>query len=234
MTGSRADGGKVVRVLVVEDHGLLGDSLTAALTSEGFHVVRPGSLEAESVLAEAATIRPHVALLDFRLDDDRTALPMIAPLRELGASVVMVTGERDRVRLAECVEAGAIGLVDKGVAFDDLLVAVRQVAELRTLLSRDERDELLRLLREARLADGERLKPFEALTAREQAVLDALMDGLSADAIAERDFVSIATVRSQIRSILSKLGVGSQLAAVALARAAEWSLPSGGSGFHQS
>ncbi|MCO8127002.1 response regulator transcription factor [Acidimicrobiia bacterium EGI L10123] len=214
-------------MLIVEDHGLLGDSLGAALCSEGFEVLRPVTLDVETVLAEAADARPHMALLDFRLDGDATALPMIAPLRDGGASVVMVTGERDRLRLAECVEAGAIGLVDKAVSFDELLEAVRHVARLRTLLSKGERDDLLRLLREARLADGERREPFERLTAREQAVLGALMDGLSAEAIAERDFVSIATIRSQIRAILTKLGVSSQLAAVALARAAEWVPPEG-------
>ena len=212
-------------MLIVEDHGLLGDSLGAALRSEGFDVVRPNALDVETVLAEADATNPHVALLDLRLDGDETALPMIAPLRDGGASVVMVTGERDRVRLAECVEAGAIGLVDKSESFDSLLEAVRHVARLRTMLTEAERDDLLRLLREARLADGRRREPFERLTAREQAVLGGVMDGLSAEAIAERDFVSIATVRSQIRSILSKLGVSSQLAAVALARAAEWAPP---------
>jgi two-component system, NarL family, nitrate/nitrite response regulator NarL len=220
-----AGDGEPLRVLVVEDHGLLGDSLGAALRSQGFDVLRPTSLDSETVLAEAAETRPHVALLDFRLEGDETALPMIAPLRAGGASVVMVTGERDRVRLAECVEAGAIGLVDKSESFDQLLEAVRHVAQLRTLLSMAERDDLLRLLREARLAEGARLEPFERLTAREQAVLGALMEGLSAEVISERDFVSITTVRSQIRSILSKLGVSSQLAAVALARAAEWTPP---------
>lgn len=213
-----------VRVLVVEDHGLLADSLSAALESEGYEVRRPTALEPEAVLVDADSFRPHVVLLDYRLVDNTTALPMIGPLRELDASVVMVTGETDRVALAECIEAGAIGLLHKSEPFERLLEAVRDVAELRTILSRAERDELLRLLREHRVADNERHEPFNRLTVREQQVLAGLMDGLSADALAKRDFVSISTVRSQIRSVLSKLGVGSQLAAVALARAAEWQI----------
>lgn len=48
------------------------------------------------------------------------------------------------------------------------------------------------------------------------------MDGWTAGAIARDRVVSTATVRSQIRSILNKLGVSSQLAAVAMARAADW------------
>jgi DNA-binding NarL/FixJ family response regulator len=67
------------------------------------------------------------------------------------------------------------------------------------------------------------LAPFRRLTPREEEVLAALVDGEPAVAIAERDTVSEATVRSHIRSVLTKLGVGSQLQAVAQARRAGWS-----------
>ena len=56
-------------------------------------------------------------------------------------------------------------------------------------------------------------------------VLGALMEGKSADAIAAESVVSVATIRTQIRSILSKLGVNSQLAAVARAQEARWEPP---------
>ena len=64
------------------------------------------------------------------------------------------------------------------------------------------------------------LQPFPVLTEREQVVLAELMEGHCADEIANAAFVSISTVRSQIKAILQKLGVNSQLAAVALARRA--------------
>ncbi len=60
------------------------------------------------------------------------------------------------------------------------------------------------------------------LTPREQEVLRDLMDGRSAEAIARASYVSLATVRSQIRAVLQKLAVNSQLAAVAKARQAGW------------
>ena len=211
-----------VRVLLVEDHDLLADSVAAALTAEGYDVVRPATLDAPSVLASAEEAPVDVALVDLRLSEETTALPLIPQLREAGAAVLMVTGETDTVALAECVEAGAIGLLHKSVALDELIDAVHHVAELGTHMTKEDRDELLQQLREHRRADSERLGPFRELTAREQQVLSGLMDGLSAEAIAQRDFVSIATIRSHIRSILTRLGVGSQLAAVALARAAGW------------
>ena len=59
--------------------------------------------------------------------------------------------------------------------------------------------------------------PFDLLTTREQVVLGHMQQGRSACEIAALDYVTIATVRSQIRQVLCKLGVSSQLAAVAMA-----------------
>ena len=71
-----------------------------------------------------------------------------------------------------------------------------------------------------------RLPHFGDLTERERFVLAELMEGHCAEEIAHAAFVSVSTVRSQIKAILQKLGVSSQLAAVALARRAGWSLDS--------
>jgi DNA-binding NarL/FixJ family response regulator len=68
------------------------------------------------------------------------------------------------------------------------------------------------------------LAPFEELSAREREVLGALLDGKTANAIATTSFVSISTVRSQIRSVLQKLNVNSQLEAVAAATRCGWSV----------
>ena len=165
-------------------------------------------------------------LLDLDLGGQiGSSVPLIEPLEALGAQVMMVTGVTDRVRLAECLEAGATGLINKSTPFEQLVEAVREVAELGTLIPAQQRHELLGELRRQRAADRARMEPFERLTQREQQVLQGLIDGKSAEKIAEEAFVSLATVRSQIRAILLKLDVNSQLSAVALARQAGWSMP---------
>ena len=79
-------------------------------------------------------------------------------------------------------------------------------------------------LRAARRRRREAYAPFDSLTAREAAVLADIMLGRPADVIASAHYVSLATVRSQIRAILRKLGVNTQLAAVAMAHRCGWSL----------
>ena len=66
------------------------------------------------------------------------------------------------------------------------------------------------------------LEAFDKLSPREQNVLIKLMSGATARQICAEDYVSLPTVRSQIRSIISKLGVSTQLGAVVLAYQSGW------------
>lgn len=209
--------------MIIEDHGLLAQSLQVALRADGFEVEVSLGATAEEILEAAGRMRPAVALLDLDLGPVvGSSLPLIGPLRELGACVVMVTGEENRTRLGECVEAGAIGIVAKSAPFDHLVESVKEAAELRTLMSKSERDQLLAEMRRQH-ADNERQQAvFSGLTPRESEVLAGLYEGKSADAIARDSYVSVATVRSQIHSLLQKLGVNSQIGAVAAARRAGW------------
>jgi DNA-binding NarL/FixJ family response regulator len=134
----------------------------------------------------------------------------------------VVSDGEHRLDVAACIEAGASGVVSTGRSTDNMVAAVRQaVAGRRVITPRDEAD-LLVELREHRRTTEKRLNQFATLSARESDVLGAMMQGMSAAAIAERSYVSVATIRSQIKAILRKLGVNSQLAAVAMAYRAGW------------
>jgi two-component system, NarL family, nitrate/nitrite response regulator NarL len=197
-----------------------------ALRAEGFDVEMTDSLDANGIIETAERLKPDVVLLDLDIGGELgTSLSIIPSLQDSGARVVMVTGVTDRSRLAACVEAGAIGLVSKAEPFDVLIESVKEAVELGTLLSPGQRDELMAELRRQRSDERQRLAAFEQLTPRESQVLAALMDGRSAEQIANEWVVSLATVRSQIRSLLMKLSVNSQLSAVALARKAGWEPP---------
>jgi DNA-binding NarL/FixJ family response regulator len=210
-------------IVIVDDHGLLAQSLSFALSADGFGVERCTDLTADGILAVVEAANAEVVLLDLDIGGELgTTLPLIPEVVAQGAKVVMLTGVRDRARLAECVEAGAIGIIAKSEPFDDLVEGIRRAAMNGSLLTPGERDAYLADLRRKRAAEQARLRDFEELTPREAQVLAALMDGRSADQIAVDWVVSITTVRSQIRSLLQKLGVNSQLSAVALARKAGW------------
>lgn len=213
------------RALLVEDHALLAQSLSWALTEEGVEAEHAALDSVEAVIERASAGAYDVVLLDLDLGELGSGLDLIEPLQATGARVIMLTGVTDEMRLAECVEAGALGVVRKIASLEQLLTAVREAVTLATLLNPGQRDELMAELRRQRQRRAERMRVFEELTRREQQVLGALMDGKTPAEIATDQFVSLTTVRSHIRSLLFKFGVHSQVAAVGLARRAGWEPP---------
>jgi DNA-binding NarL/FixJ family response regulator len=209
-------------VLVVEDHALLAQSLVIALNAEGCRARVASLIDPATLLAEVAADRPGVVLLDLELGALGDGGDLVAPMTQLGARVLVVSGTTDRLRLAETIEKGAVGFLSKTVPFEQLLAAVLDVVAQRPVLSTAQRFELMADLRSARATRSMQLAPFKTLTPRERAVLAALAQGQRADTIATAAVLSAATVRSQIRSVLAKLGVSSQLEAVALAWAVRW------------
>lgn len=213
-------------VLIVDDHELLAGTLALALRQLGLDVHSSPWPSPEAIVDAARDLAPAVVLLDLELGAGLgSGLDLIGPLLDAGSRVVMVTGITDRARLGACVAAGATGVVSKAAGFSSLVESVQHAVAGTPLMSEDERRELLDAHRHHERADRERLGPVLSLSAREQVVLGHLVAGESAEVIADRLYVSLATVRSHIRGILLKLGVNSQLAAVAAAHDAGWTPP---------
>jgi DNA-binding NarL/FixJ family response regulator len=213
-----------VEVLIVDDHPVVGDGLVQLLRFEGIAAMPLVPTSPGHVMEVTRTTGARLVLLDLDLGwPQETGLDLIRPLRGEGVAAVVYSGTRDRRLLALALEAGATGAVTKGQGIDALIDAVIRARNGEAVNNLRERCELADELQQYRARQRERLAPFRALTAREAFVLQDLMEGRSAEVIASGSFVALSTVRSQIRAILSKLNVSSQLAAVALAQQARWS-----------
>ena len=212
------------RVLVIDDHALLADGLCLELGRAGFETSTIAGPTREAIVAHTRQWQPTVALLDLHLGDEvGCGLDLVAALTGEGATVVVLTGATDQALLAACIEAGATGVVSKTDGLDRVRTTVERAVRGDRVLPLPRREELLAALFEQRRAERIRQEQFGQMTRRECEVLARLMRGQAAAAIAEASFVSLATIRTQIRSILQKLGVTSQLAAVAIAYEAGWS-----------
>jgi DNA-binding NarL/FixJ family response regulator len=216
---------------IVDDHQLLADSLALSLSQLGFDVATLRPLSEDEVITFARSRDLGVVLLDLHLDGVGTSLGLIPRLECLGCKVVVLTGETHAPALGECIEAGAEAVVTKTVSFDELVRRVTRILDGPHDLLNAEREELLGALRRQRAEEQQRLEPFYRLSSKECEVLSDLCRGISAGEIAEARYLSTATVRSHIRSILLKLEVNSQLAAVALATRNGWQ-PSASSRSH--
>lgn len=216
------------RVCVIEDHTLFAESLQIALELKGHEVRRvplPADLHSATTLLPAVMRhQPHVLLLDLDLGN-ADGSRLIEPVARAGTAVVVLTGSSDRARWGHCLRLGARKVMVKTSPLNEILATIRLIGEGRPVMTVEDREELVRHWQEERAAVSELHDRLNRLTAREAEVLGQLMDGHQVRQIAETSVVSEATVRTQVKSILSKLEVTSQIGAVGLAHHAGWTAP---------
>ena len=217
------------QVLIVEDHRLFAEAVDLALTGEGYDVRRievpadPGSPGA--LVAAILKQEPLVVLLDLDLGRFGDGVRLIEPIARAGANVVVVTGSTDIARWGDAVLAGARKVLSKSQPLDDILATVRRIIAGLPVMDREEREELVAESTRMREELHEVRERLEQLTNREGVVLGHLMKGRAVRQIAGLSTVSEATVRTQVKSILAKLEVSSQLAAVGMAHEIGWQAP---------
>ena len=158
----------------------------------------------------AARQRPNIILID--LDLAKRSFACFAELMSVSPeSRIIVLA--DPSRIDDCptaIESGAVGLLLKHEPADMLTKAIRKVHEGELWLDRiTTADVVRRVTRRRRLEDAEGTK-IATLTKRELEVISLIAEGLKNRVIAERLFISEATVRNHLTSILSKLGVSNR------------------------
>ncbi len=198
------------RVLIVDDHPLTRDALSALLVQQGFDVVGKAE-DGASAIAEAAALKPDIVLLDLTMPgmDGLTALPKIrehAPDSE----VVVLTASDAEENLLAAIRAGASGYLLKTEPPEQIAAFLRGVARGDAALSGGVARRLLDRVRDGGRLSGVPEEITRVLSAREVEVLLLLDEHLGTDEIAQRLFISEHTVRSHVKSMLRKLGVSSR------------------------
>ncbi|MCX6464755.1 MAG: helix-turn-helix transcriptional regulator [Pseudonocardiales bacterium] len=212
-------------VLIVDDHELVATSLALGLRAEGLVARHQEVRGAAEVLAAAGALVPGLVLLDLDLGRDAQRRPvdgvrLVEPLRAAGWRVVVLSGTTDRARIGAALAAGAVAAVPKAAPFPRLLAAVRAALAGQEVMPAQRRRELVEVYERQQADHADLAERLRRLTPREREVLAHLAAGRRAQAVADTFVVSLATVRTQIRSIFTKLEVSSQIEAVALYRRA--------------
>lgn len=197
------------RVVLVEDHDMVAEAMALAMQRADDIEIVARARSIATALAEVRRCQPDVVLLDRRLPDG-DAIEAIGELSELGARVLVLTGEATSSVAARVAEAGGSGLVLKSAGLDELEDAVRRVADGEAVFGAEFLAGVLsRLTGRTRSA---------TLTARERQALGLLADGASTAEVARRLGVAVNTARNHVQRVLEKLGARSKLEAVAIAR----------------
>lgn len=198
-----------IKILIVDDHHIVRQGLVALLkTVPGFHV-QAEAADGEQAVELFRKHRPDVTLMDLRMPK-MNGVDAITKIREIvpGARIVVLTtfdGDEDIYR---ALQAGAKGYLLKGMDLTELSDAIRSVHAGKTRIPPRVAEKL-----------AERMSGA-TLTGRELEVLKLIVAGKSNKDIGNALFISEATVKTHVNSLLSKLGVEdrTQAATTALQR----------------
>jgi DNA-binding NarL/FixJ family response regulator len=199
------------RILIVDDHPLTREALSALLEQHGFDVVAQAA-SGEEAIQRARELAPELVLLDLSMPgmDGLEALPRVRAAAP-GCEVVVLTASGTEENLLSAIRGGAAGYLLKNEPPERIVAFLRGVAKGEAALSGSVARRLLERVREGDDREGGVPDEIAAvLSARELEVLLLLDEHLGTDEIAGRLYISEHTVRSHVKSLLRKLGASSR------------------------
>jgi len=202
-------GAKAVRVLIVDDHPLVREGLTAVLElRSGIELVGWASDGLEAI-QQFQTLRPEVTVMDLRLPAC-DGLQACRAIRELdpNARILILTSSLEGSDVRDALAAGAAGFLLKGVSGAEVAEAILRVHAGERPMSHEALDQLAQF----------QPKPASAqLTPRELEILMLVGRGLRNQEIAEDLGVALGTVKNHVINILDKMGARDRTEAATLA-----------------
>ena len=203
----RARENMTFKVLVADDHGVVRKGLRLLLEQYPELVVIGEAANGREAVTMAAALSPQIVILDVGmpiLNGIEAAEQILKANSQIG--VILLTMHADESYVLRALHVGVRGYLLKESAEDDLLLAIRAVANGKPFFSRAINEVLLedymRVLKQQGLSDT-----FDLLTTREKEVLQLLAEGKTNKEVATRLDVSPYTVESHRTNLMQKLNV---------------------------
>jgi DNA-binding NarL/FixJ family response regulator len=192
----------MIRVVLVDDHELVRSGFAMILAGQSDIEIVGEASNAEDGLRLIRAQKPDVALIDVHMPGmSGIELTERVQRAELATRIVILTVVQDAQFPRRLLQSGVLGYLTKGCPAEELVQAVRAVAQGRRYLDAS-------VAREMALAavDGE-ASPLESLSSRELEVAMMLARGLAVNAVAEQLHLSAKTVSTYKQRLFEKLGV---------------------------
>lgn len=207
---------ELIRVLIVDDHQLFRDGLKGLLHSAPDTQLLGEAASGDEALRLVQKEAPDVVLMDIQMEDNGISATRRIVGRNPEVRVLMLTMFDDDHSVFAAMRAGARGYVLKGARRDEVLRAIRAVADGEAIFSPAIAARMVDFFAEVR--PGRPPDAFPDLTEREREVLNLLARNYSNAQIAEELVISRKTVRNYVSTILGKLQAADRSEAGARAR----------------
>lgn len=207
-----------IRVLVADDQPLMRAAFEMILRPEDDLELVGEAANGREAIERAHAVHPDVILMDIRMPemDGVDATRALAAEDTPAKILILTTFDVDEYVVA-ALRAGASGFLLKDVHPEELVHAIRVVAEGHTLLAPSVTRRLIETFVEPHPSGADDPPELRSLTPAERAVLTLIGRGCSNEEIANELFIADTTVRTHVRHILKKLGLRDRVQAVVLA-----------------
>ncbi len=199
-----------IRVMIVDDHGMVRKGLMAYLNNLALTQVVGEARDGQEALELCGQLHPDVILMDLVMPQmGGVAATQAIHKRWPGVQIIALTSFQEKELVQDALQAGAIGYLLKNITGEELTQAICRAYVGRSTVA-PEISQVLVL---------ETCNPQAGadLTNREREVLKLVVEGMNNPKIAKRLFISRSTARAHVSNIFSKLGVTNRSEAVALA-----------------
>jgi two-component system, NarL family, response regulator LiaR len=202
-----------IRVVIADDHRVVRDGLCYLLSQEPDVEVAGEAGDGRQTVDVVAATRPDVLLLDLYMPelDGHAVIAALHDTPHLPA-VVVLTSATDDEHLVRAMHAGATSYLLKTAPAETVIAAIRAAAAGTASLSPELLTQLTRALRRPPPPD-----PLQPLSPREREVLELIACGHSNRQIARDLAIGEQTVKTHVRSILTKLGLQDRVQAAIFA-----------------
>lgn len=195
-----------IRVLLVDDHTMVRQSMRRSMEGEGFEVVGEAG-DGEEGVRLAAALSPDVVLMDVSMPVlDGVEAARRVKEQSPATNIVMLTMHADADVVRRALAAGAVGYLTKDCSIDEVVEAVRLAADGEGAISPS--------LAAAMLREADRPAEEPILSAREAEVLQLVAEGKSPPEVAAELFISAKTVKNHLSNIYEKLDARDRTQAV--------------------
>ena len=196
----------LIRVLVVDDHPIVRRGLCMEINLDASMQVVGEARDGFEAVALAHQLKPDVILMDLVMPQ-KNGVEATAEIiaNDPQARVLILTSFSEEEQIFAAIRAGALGSILKDKPPEDLLQAIRDLAQDKTHL---DTSITRRLVREAQ--SGRAQRPEDTLTEREMEILRMVVGGDPYKWIAQKVGIQEATVRTHVSNILSKLGLANR------------------------
>jgi DNA-binding NarL/FixJ family response regulator len=207
----------LVRVVVVDDHGLVREALIHMLQATSSLQPVGQAADGATAIALARKLQPDVALVDLGLPE-MDGIEVADQIRRVSPAtqVIILSEVESEESLVRALRAGVRGYVLKSLPFTGLIHAIERVLAGEVALPRDLTTRVVLRL-SSRDPQRATRRIAQVLTDREIEILHCLTSGETNRQIATRLVISEHTVRAHMRSLMQKLGVANRAQAAAVA-----------------